>query len=220
MRHPSKIAFTRAALVGAALALALALIFCHAAIRASALQAVDLFRRAGVFPFFAALAVLPAVGFPLSAFFVVAGPVYGPILGPWHVVLYGTLAMAVDIALSYGISAYPLRPLAARLAGRAGYRLPEIAADRAWKLILLVRIVPGVPFFVQSGLLGLARVPFGAYLLISLAVESVYFVGAVFLGTAALTGDRRGMAAAGAWFVLVGVILHYLRKTWHVRKLP
>jgi len=213
-----RFAGTRAALGGAALVLAFLLIFYRAEIRASAVHTVAVCREAGVFPFFAAMAILPAVGFPLSAFFVVAGPVYGPTLGPWHVVAYGTLAMAANVSLSYWISAHPLRPLVTRLAHRAGYRLPEVPSDRAWKLTLLVRIIPGVPFFIQSYLLGIARVSFGAYLAISLLVEFVYLVSAVLFGTAALTGDRKAMAAAAVLFVIIAATLHILRKTWGVGK--
>jgi uncharacterized membrane protein YdjX (TVP38/TMEM64 family) len=203
---------------GMALVFAFLLIFYRAEIRASAMHAVGVFREAGILPFFAALAILPAVGFPLSAFFVAAGPIYGPTLGPWHVVAFGTLAMAVNVSLSYWISAHPLHQFATRLAHRAGYRLPEVPSDRAWKLTLLVRIIPGVPFFIQSYLLGIARVSFGAYLAISLLVEFVYFASAVLFGTAALTGDRKAMAAAAALFVLIAATLHVLRKNWSVAK--
>jgi uncharacterized membrane protein YdjX (TVP38/TMEM64 family) len=208
-----KFAGTRAALAGAVLAFALALIFYRAEIHAVVMRAIGGFREAGAFPFFSAMAILPAAGFPLSAFVVAAGPLFGPALGAWHVVAYAMLAVAFNVTLSYWIAARALRPFAARLADRAGYRIPEIQAERAWKITLLIRIIPGLPFFLQSFLLGVARVSFGSYLAISLLVQFVYLVSSVLFGTALLIGDRKAMAGAGALFILICVVLHTLRKS-------
>jgi uncharacterized membrane protein YdjX (TVP38/TMEM64 family) len=218
MNSVQRTSFARAALVVSALCVALALIVCRTGIHAAAMHGIGVLREAGAVPFFAALAILPAVGFPLSAFIVASGPVFGPTLGVWHVVAYATLGIASNVTLSYMIGAHAVRPFAARLAARAGYSLPDIQAERAWKITLLLRIVPGMPFFFQSYILGVARVSFGPYLLISLLVQFVYLVSVVLFGSGLLNGDRKAMAAAGVLFVLIGVVLHVLRKNWGAAK--
>jgi uncharacterized membrane protein YdjX (TVP38/TMEM64 family) len=213
-----KISGLQVALGGIVLAVAIAAVFARSGLHAFASHWVGVFRDGGAVPFFAALAVLPSVGFPLSVFLVTAGPVFGPTLGPWHVVAYATLAVSVNLAISYWIAARPLRAFAERLASRRGYRIPRAGGERAWKITLLVRIVPGLPFFFQNCLLGVARVPFGPYLLVSALVQFVYVVGAVLLGNGVLSGRFSAVAPAALLFVLIGVTLHYLRKNWTVGK--
>jgi uncharacterized membrane protein YdjX (TVP38/TMEM64 family) len=93
-----------------------------------------------------------------------------------------------------------------------GYRLPEVRPQSAWLAIVVLRTVPLTPFFLQSVLLGLARVPFGAYMLVSVVIPSGYAVAIITLGDALVRGDRWAIAAAGGLFVLVGAILHVMRK--------
>ena len=50
-------------------------------------RGIAFFREAGPWPFFIAMAVLPAVGFPLSPFALAAGPVFGPTLGVGKAIL-------------------------------------------------------------------------------------------------------------------------------------
>ena len=95
---------------------------------------------------------------------------------------------------------------------RLGYRLPEIQPHAAWLAIVILRTVPVTPFCLQSIILGLARVPFGAYMLVSVVVPSAYATAMILLGDALMRGDRWAIAGAGALFVIVGTILHVMRK--------
>src|SRR5690606_38939710 len=61
-------------------------------------RVVERVRAAGPVPFFAAMTLLPAVGFPLSAFTLVAGPVFGPTLGVGVVVGLAILGIAINVA--------------------------------------------------------------------------------------------------------------------------
>jgi uncharacterized membrane protein YdjX (TVP38/TMEM64 family) len=174
-------------------------------------RCVGFFRDAGAWPFFAAMAVLPAVGFPVSAFNVVAGPVFGPTMGVAGVIACGSLAIAVNLAGCYWLAAGAMRPLMERLVKRLGYALPELPMGTAWEIILMVRIIPGPPLFLQNYLLGLARVPFGIYLLVSLLVQVAFLTATVTAGDALMRGDWRALAIAGALFVGVGLVMHRLR---------
>jgi uncharacterized membrane protein YdjX (TVP38/TMEM64 family) len=159
------------------------------------------------------MTVLPAVGFPLSGFTLIAGPVFGPTLGIVTVIVCAIGSIACNVALSYWIAARALRPTVSRIVQWLGYQLPdEIQPHAAWPAILVLRIVPLTPFCLQSVLLGLARVPFGPYMLVSVLVPSVYAAAMILLGDALMRGDRWAMLAAGGLFLVVGVVLHILRK--------
>jgi uncharacterized membrane protein YdjX (TVP38/TMEM64 family) len=128
------------------------------------------------------------------------------------VIACGTLAIAINLAGCYWIAAGAMRPLMERLVKRLGYAIPELPARTAWEIILIVRIIPGPPLFLQSYLLGLARVPFGTYMLVSLAVQVAFLSATVLAGDAFMRGDWRALVFAGALFVLVGFVMHRLRK--------
>ena len=116
-------------------------------------------RAAGPWAFFAGMALLPAVGFPLMPFTFAAGPVFGPTMGVGPVIACALAAVVVNVALSYWLATRALRPLVSRLATWLGYRLPEAGARSAWQVTTIVRLAPGLPFFMQSYLLGLVRTP-------------------------------------------------------------
>ena len=186
----------------------------HFELRARMDQVVASVRAAGPMPFFTAMTLLPTVGCPLSAFTLVAGPVFGPTMGVGIVVLCGILAIAVNVALSYWLASRALRPVAEWVVRRLGYRLPEIQPHAAWLAIIVLRTVPVTPFCVQSIILGLARVPFGPYMLVSVVVPSIYATAMILLGDALMRGDRWAMIGAGAIFIVVGVVLHTMRKRY------
>ncbi len=202
--------------MGGALLLAVAVVLYAVAarydVRGQMERAVEFVRASGPLPFFTAMALLPAVGFPLSPFTLAAGPVFGPTMGAGVVVLCTMLGIAINVALSYWLASRALRPIAEWVVRRLGYRMPEMQSEAAWLAIVFLRVVPVAPFCVQSILLGLARVPFGPYMLISTLVPSAYAAVAIVMGDALMRGDRWAMAGAGALCVVVGVVLHVMRK--------
>src|SRR4051812_33442172 len=64
-------------------------------------QGLDFIRGAGPAAFFASMALLPAVGAPLSVFLLTAGPVFGPTLGIGWVIVLAELAIVVNMVISY-----------------------------------------------------------------------------------------------------------------------
>ena len=181
-------------------------------VRGHMTRIVQLIRDAGPLPFFAAMAVLPAVGFPLSLFTLVAAPVFAPVIGLGWVIVCAISAIAANVALSYWLASSAMRPVAEAVVRRFGYQLPVIEERTAWVAILVLRIVPLTPFSLQGVLLGLARVPFGAYMLVSIIVPSVYAVAVITLGDGLMRGDPWAITWAAVLFVVIGVILHILRK--------
>ncbi|MGH7944092.1 MAG: TVP38/TMEM64 family protein [Opitutaceae bacterium] len=201
--------------LGVAIVAIAALLFVAAGrfeVRARMNEVVETVRDAGPVPFFTAMTLLPTVGFPLSPFTLAAGPVFGPTMGVGWVVLCGIGAITLNVALTYWLAARALRPVAEWAVRRLGYRLPAVQPHAAWLAIIILRTVPVTPFCVQSILLGLARVPFGPYMLVSIVVPSAYATALILLGDSLMRGDRWAIAGAVALFVAVGVILHVMRK--------
>lgn len=149
--------------------------------------------------FFSALAVLPAVGAPMSPFYVAAGATY-----PLPLAIGGTVcAMSLNIALSYLLTRGVLHPVVERLARRFGYVIPQIPEKHHWMATLLLRITPGPPFCVQHYLLALGRVPFGIYLAVSIPVCGL--MASAFV--AASAGAKSSLATGSLKQVAVGVIV-------------
>ncbi len=175
-------------------------------------QGMALIAGAGPWVFFGAMAVLPALGAPLLAFALPAGPAFIPLWGRGGVLLAYGVAIALNLALTYWLARYALRPLVARLVARLGYRMPPIARDEQVEVTVLVRVTPGTPFCLQSYLLGLGEVPFLTYMAVSWPVAMAYGTGFVLAGDAIVHGEAR-MAILGASVLVVAVIaVHLLRK--------
>lgn len=105
-------------------------------------------------------------------------------------------ALLVNFTLGYWLARRFFRgPLIRWLTGR-GYRIPSLSAADETPFILLFRVTPGMPLVVQNYLLGLAEVGFWRYLLLSLAVQSLYALAFVWLG--------QSLQQSAAWKLLLG----------------
>jgi len=169
-------------------------------------------REAGPSVFFVAMALLPALGFPMMAFTLTAGPVFGPVMGAGWVIAWSLLAVTANLLLSYWLADRALRPLVGRLLTRFDYRLPESRPGDAWQVTLLTRLAPGPPYWVQSYLLGLLRVPLTPYLTVSLLVMAGYLVALVLGGDALRQGNGRVALGAAGLLVFFIVALQLLYK--------
>ncbi len=183
-------------------------------------QVLGLIRSAGPVVFFTAQALLPAVGMPQTAFSLSAGSLFGAELGMPAVVLLSLLALTVNMVLSYWMASYLLRPLCERLIRRFGYEPPQVASGDVTDLIVLLRVAPGLPFPVQNYLLGLARVPFGKYLLISCLIAGPLNTAFVLFGDALLQGKGRTALMSLLVILALAVGAHLLRKHYGRKKSP
>lgn len=174
--------------------------------------AFDTLAGAGPGVFFAAMALLPIAGVPMSPFALSAGPLFGEQLGTPAILLLGIAAITFNLTVAYWLARRWLRPPLARLVERLGYRLPEVERGDATDLIVLLRVTPGPPFFVQNYLLGLAEVPFGRYLAISCAVQWSFNIAFMLFGDAVSQG--RGKVAIMALGLLAALVVgtHLVRK--------
>lgn len=181
-------------------------------------QTMDYIRTAGPWVFFAAMALLPAIGAPLSVFCLAAGPAFGNQLGLGGILACAAAAILVNILLTYWLARYAFRPLLERWLSKLGYKIPVVDKEDQLEVTILVRITPGPPFFVQSYLLGLAQIPFRKYILPSFLAPMFNVTGIVMFGDAIAQGKAKWAVMGIALVVAAGLGVHMLRKHYAKRK--
>ena len=209
--QPSSRRWTKGRVVLAAGLVALVVALAFAALNVGLLDAAESavvgLRDVGPVAFFAAMALLPAVGFPMIAFAIAVGPVFGPTLGTGWVMVCSLSAVVVNLLLTYWLANRALRPLVSRLLAYFEFNLPENIPGGAWQLALIVRLTPGPPFWLQNYFLGLIRVGLAPYLVVSTLVMAGYILALVLGGEAIVEGNGRlAFAAIGALVVFVAAL--------------
>lgn len=142
-------------------------------------------REIGPYPFFAALALLPAIGLPTTPFYVLAGATF-PL---WINSIGIPLSLAAHVLIVYGIAHSGLRGLAERALGRFGLALPALDPRRALRFAAMVKLTPGPPTFAKNYLIAFAGVPFPIYFAVCFGITLFYAMAFVLLGESILERD-------------------------------
>jgi uncharacterized membrane protein YdjX (TVP38/TMEM64 family) len=216
-RQPRKLPVVQLGIAGIVIGAAAFLVLRGLDYKALEAQGIALIRSAGPWTFFAATAVLPAVGAPLSAFTILSGELFAPQMTLAGVIAAALVAIAVNLALTYWLARYALRPLLSRIAGRYGYRIPKVTKANALSVTLAVRLTPGPPFFMQSYILGLAEVPFRLYMIVSWVCILPWSIGLIVLGKGVFNGNF-GTAIYGVGVIIVAtIVVQQIRKRYAPR---
>ena len=186
------------------------------------LQGLDRLRgfgAAGALVFIALQAAVASGGvLPASLLGLAAGAIYG--IGPG----FGLAATGILLgaAASFGITRSALRPLVERrlAASRRLGRLDAALGRDGWRLVLLLRLSPIMPFSLTSYALGLSSVRPAAYLLGTLAAlpALLLYVAMGTLGDAGLAALRRGESTLHLALLASGILATMLL-TWRLGRL-
>ena len=169
--------------------------FDFAAAKAMTLDRVDRLSEIHPLILFAAIALLPLIGFPVSPLLVAAGVAYDHATG----LMIGISGMAVNDALGYWLASTVLRERVESFVEKRGWRIPVINEANTIKIVTIFRLTPGFPLPAQTYLLGLAKVPFFTYMWVSVLAQCIPVAGFV------LTS---GSIFEGSWgIVFIGVSL-------------
>jgi len=177
-------------------------------------RAMAIIRGLGPWAFFSATAVLPALGAPLTAFTIVAGEAFAPLMTLPGAIAATLVAIVGNLALTYWLARYALRPILSKLADRYGYKVPRVTKGNALSVTLVFRLTPGIPFFVQSYILGLAEVPFRLYMIASWLCVLPTVVAFIVLGRGIFNGNFRMVLYGVGVLVVVSVVVHMIRKRY------
>lgn len=181
-------------------------------------QGLGLIRSAGPVAFFTAMAFLPACGVPMLAFSLPAVSLFAARFGTVPVLLLALAALTVNMVVTYALARRGLRPLLEKLVTRLGYRLPQVEAGDVTDLVAILRLTPGIPFFAQNYLAGLAEVPFGKYLVVSCILTWPVNVGFMLFGDALLQGKGKVALIALSLLLALTAITHLVRRHYNRKK--
>jgi uncharacterized membrane protein YdjX (TVP38/TMEM64 family) len=185
--------------------------------RAAEEHGLRIIRGVGPWVFFAACAVLPAFGAPLTVFTITAGEVFAPLMTLGGVIVATMLAIGVNLAFTYWLARYALRPLLSRIAGHYGYRIPRVTHENARSVAIAIRLTPGPPFAMQSYILGLAETPFRTYMVVSWICILPWALGAIILGRGILNGNFKLVLYGMGVIVVATVVIQAIRKRYAAR---
>ena len=158
---------------------------------------------------FVALVVLPGLPVPTSLLLLTAGVVWRE--RPLMACLLCLLALALNFSWTYWLAAGPARRVVEKMLAATAIQIPELPRGDHLKLILVMRLTPGIPLFFQNYLLGFLRAPFRLYLPISLLCTGVIGCGVVLSGAGLADGKLKWAITGVSLIVLGGVLTHLLR---------
>lgn len=169
--------------------------------------AVDWIAGFGPVPFFLAMSILPSLWAPVSPFLILAGALYD-----MPVALLGSgLALSSNMAISWLVAGKWFRPPFERLVHRFGYTVPNLTKETMITVAALMRITPGMPFPLQNYLLGLARMPFGWYMAVSVPLNLSIAFSIVWFGDALLKGNATMIFLALSVIIALSLAVRQLR---------
>ena len=160
---------------------------------------------------FAALVILPGLPIPTSALLLLAGVVWRE--RPMMACLLCLLALALNLTWTYWLAAGVARRWVEILLKAVSFQIPELPRGDHLKLILVLKLTPGIPLFLQNYLLGFLRAPFRHYLMISMVGNGFFGTGVVLSG-AGLSDGRLMPVLTGVSLIVVGIVLTHLIRGW------
>ena len=145
--------------------------------------------------FFLAMVLLPVIGAPISLFYIAAGGLYPPGLA----IIVGSSALIGSTLIGYGVGRWALGEVTQTKLLRRWPRLASPSEINGVRAIILIRAVPGIPFWAQNIGIGAAKLPFWPYLILSVAIQSVFLVATVLTISGAVEKDYR--------YLLLGLLI-------------
>ena len=164
---------------------------------------------------FIALVFLPGLPVPMSALLFTAGVVWRD--DPVMAVALSMLAITINLTWTYWLAAGPARRVVEKVLASSSVKIPDLPRGDHLRLILVLKLTPGVPFFFQNYLLGFLRAPFMLYLPVSILCNGIIGTGIILSGVGVGGGSLK-WAIWGISIIALGVVLTQLIRGWLARK--
>ena len=145
---------------------------------------------------FVSIAILPGFILPCAPLLLLAG-IWGTEFGVAQACLYSVLALTINLIWTYWFAYGPGRKIVNRLLKIFKYEIPELPSQNLNQWAVILRLTPGIPFIFTNYGLGLLKMPFVKYILISTPIISITDCGFV-LASAGIFG--------GSWKYIWGGI--------------
>lgn len=164
---------------------------------------------------FLALVFLPGLPIPMTALFFTAGVVWRH--QPVMAVSLAMLATALNLTWTYWLAAGPARRLVEKMLAATEIQIPDLPRGDHLKLILILKLTPGIPFFFQNYLLGFLRAPFMLFLPVSILCNGIIGSGVILSGVG-LADGKLMPAITGVSLIAVGVVLTQAARGWLAKR--
>ena len=163
---------------------------------------------------FVSIAILPGFILPCAPLLLLAG-IWGTEFGVAQACLYSVLALTINLIWTYWF-AYGLgRKIVNRLLKIFKYEIPELPSQNLNQWAIILRLTPGIPFIFTNYGLGLLKMPFVKYMLISTPIISITDCGFVLASAGIFGGSWKyiwGGISILIIMILVGRILSKRKK--------
>jgi uncharacterized membrane protein YdjX (TVP38/TMEM64 family) len=183
----------------------------------TAWKTADAYLKQHPWTLFLALVIFPGLPVPTSLLFLTAGVVWRE--RPLMACSLCLLALALNLTWTYWLAARPARRLVEKVLSVVSIQIPDLPREDHLKLILVMRLTPGIPLFLQNYLLGVMRAPFLLYLAVSMLCSGIIGTGVVLSGAGLADGKLKWAITGVSLIVLGGVFIHLLRGWLAKRKL-
>lgn len=160
--------------------------------------------------YFIAFVILPALGVPLTLFYLTAMPILGrshPLLG----ILISLVALGLNMVLTNLLARGILHPFIERIIRRRGLAIPKLKPHNEWRIVLAMRLSP-LPWALQNYTLALGHARWLTYLWASLLIQGAIGVAVMLVGTSILTGGLGYILLALCGVLVLQLILDTIRK--------
>jgi uncharacterized membrane protein YdjX (TVP38/TMEM64 family) len=153
--------------------------------------------------FFSVTVLVTLLPLPMSLMYITAGTIYGIVPS----LLWTVPTLFVSNLIWHGLGTSFLRPALARLVRRRGVSIPTLQTPSDQALFTtLIRVTPGIPYFLQNVVLALAGIEFIRFVAISIFVQMFWALGWLVLGRSAFEGEA-GLAVTGVAIIVAGTIV-------------
>lgn len=164
---------------------------------------------------FVALVILPGLPVPTSVLLLTAGVVWRE--RPVMACSLCLLALLLNLSWTYWVAAGPGRRLVEKMLTAISVQVPVVPRGDHLKLILIMRLTPGIPLFLQNYLLGFVRAPFHLYLPVSMLCTGIIGTGVVLSG-AGLADGKVKWAISGVSLIVLGTVLTQFVRGWLAKR--
>ncbi len=163
---------------------------------------------------FVSIAILPGFILPCAPLLLLAG-IWGTEFGVAQACLYSVLALTINLIWTYWFAYGPGRKIVNRLLKVFKYEIPELPSQNLNQWAIILRLTPGIPFIFTNYGLGLLKMPFVKYMLISTPIISITDCGFVLASAGIFGGSWKyiwGGISILIIMILVGRILSKRKK--------
>ncbi|MDG0964883.1 MAG: VTT domain-containing protein [Opitutales bacterium] len=154
---------------------------------------------------FVALTVLPGFILPCAPFLFLFG-IWGTKHGAGYACFYSVLALSLNLVWTYWLAHGIGRSFIDKLLQRFKYNIPELPPNNLVQWAIILRLTPGIPFIFTNYALGLLKLPFSKYLLVSIPIVAITDCGFV-LASAGIFGGSWKFIWGGISILIIMIII-------------